>query len=267
MQFPIIGRFPDAEYHTPGAEILGQEVKHNEKVISIDKLLISHVFLSDLDEAMSHFDVRSKYSAQMGQTLAMTFDNHVMREMIIGGATATAITGDDTMAGDIITDADFDSATAADRWAAWETALFGAAQNFDEKFVPGPRFCIVTPETYYFLASYVSSNGFSGVNSDYAPGNGSYAEGQIIKIAGITLIPSPMLPVGDYSGEDYHAVDAQLVTGICFTPDAVGTVKLLDMSLQAEWDIRRQGTLMVARYAMGHGILQPQCVSIFKDTA
>jgi hypothetical protein len=56
-QFPVIGRMPDAEYHTPGAEILGQDILHGERDISIDRLLISHIFIDNLDEVMTHFDV------------------------------------------------------------------------------------------------------------------------------------------------------------------------------------------------------------------
>ena len=39
---------------------------------------------------------------------------------------------------------------------------------------------------------------------------------------------------------------------------ALGTVRLLDLALESEYDIRRQGTLMVAKYAVGHGVLAPQ---------
>jgi hypothetical protein len=41
--------------------------------------------------------------------------------------------------------------------------------------------------------------------------------------------------------------------------DAVGTVKLMDLAMEAEYQTRFQGTLMVARYAVGHGILRPEC--------
>jgi hypothetical protein len=39
---------------------------------------------------------------------------------------------------------------------------------------------------------------------------------------------------------------------------AVGTVKLMDLSAEAAYDIRRQGHLMVAKYAVGHGVLRPE---------
>jgi hypothetical protein len=46
------------------------------------------------------------------------------------------------------------------------------------------------------------------------------------------------------------------VLGQVFTKEAAGTVKLMDLSVESEYDIRRQGTLMVAKYAMGHGELR-----------
>ena len=47
--------------------------------------------------------------------------------------------------------------------------------------------------------------------------------------------------------------------GIVGHSAAVGTVKLLDLATESEYQIERQGTLFVAKYAMGHGILRPEC--------
>jgi hypothetical protein len=44
-----------------------------------------------------------------------------------------------------------------------------------------------------------------------------------------------------------------------FQKTAVGTVKLMDLAMESAYDIRRQGTLFVAKYAMGHGVLRPEC--------
>ena len=55
-QFPVIGT-TSASYHTAGNEITGTQVKHNEKVINIDDLLISNAFLANIDEAKNHYDV------------------------------------------------------------------------------------------------------------------------------------------------------------------------------------------------------------------
>lgn len=263
-QFPVIGNMPDAEYHTPGEEILGQEIKQGERIITIDKLLISHVFLADIDEAMSHFEVRGKYSRMMGQKLAQTFDNHVMREMIACGTAAdVAGLGTDGQ-GDEITDANLASGVAATKLQAWVDFLYAAAENLDNRFVPGTRYCMLKPADYYTFVKEVMSNGFSAINRDYG-GNGSFADGTVINVAGIKLIPTPMLPTADYTSDAFHKVDCSGVKSVVFTEDAVGTVKLMDLSLQSEWDIRRQGTLLVGRYAMGHGILQPECVVVGKS--
>lgn len=261
-QFPVLGTVPDAEYHTPGTEILGQQVLQSERVITLDSLLISHVFISNIDEKMAHFETRSKYSKMMGQKLAKTFDNHVMRNVVDAAGAVATVTG--TNGGLVVTDANLASATAATKFTAWETALYAARENFENKFVTGKAYCILKPADYFFLAKYVAANGFSGVHKDYSNSNGSWAEGNIIKIAGIELVPSPMLPTADYSGDEFHTINCENTKAIVFTEDAVGTVKLMDISMQSEWDIRRQGTLMVASYAMGHGILQPECAVAFK---
>ena len=56
---------------------------------------------------------------------------------------------------------------------------------------------------------------------------------------------------------------------LCFTKEAVGTVALKDLNMQmtgAEYKAMTQSTMMVASYAVGHGILRPDCcVSIKHD--
>lgn len=257
--FPLMGKMPAAEYHTPGSEIAGQTANHAERIINIDKLLISHVFLADIDEAMNHYEVRSKYSAEMGYVLANTFDQHVYREMLLAARTPanSALTGED--GGYVIEDANLASATAATKFAAWKTALFDLAATFDTKAIPpDQRYLAVKPADFYFLLSQSEANGWSLVHRDYG-GTGSIVSGTLDTVAGIKIISTPNLPFADFSGEEFHAVNASTTVGVAWYPDAVGTVKLMDLSMQAEWDIRRQGTLMVGRYAMGHGVLRPEC--------
>jgi len=47
---------------------------------------------------------------------------------------------------------------------------------------------------------------------------------------------------------------------LILTPQAIGCVQLMDVASEAEYDIRRQGTLMVSKMAVGHGILRPECM-------
>ena len=76
-QFPVVGTNTTA-YHTVGNEITGSAIKHNEKVITIDDLLISNVFIASIDEAKNHYDVRSTYSSECGMALANKIDQNLL---------------------------------------------------------------------------------------------------------------------------------------------------------------------------------------------
>ena len=55
--------FVNANYHTAGNEITGQAIKHNEKVINLDDMLLADVFVAEVEELKNHYDVRAEYSA------------------------------------------------------------------------------------------------------------------------------------------------------------------------------------------------------------
>lgn len=253
-QFPVMGR-TSAAYHTPGNEITGDAINHAEKVITINDLLLASSFIANLDEAKSHYDVRSVYSREMGIALANQMDKHILQTGIQAAqATTATITGETDMVGKILTDADGD--TNADSLIE---SVFDAAQNLDEKNVPEEgRYVIVKPEQYYLLA-----NSSKAINVDFGnTGNGSTASGRIMRVAGMDVIKSNNLPTtnittGVEAGTSTrHAVDARNTVALVMHSSAVGSVKLMDLATESDYDIRRQGTLMVAKYAVGHGILR-----------
>lgn len=263
-QFPVIGHAPDAEYHTPGSEILGQQVYMAERVITIDRKLIHHIFMDELDEAMTHFDVRSRYAKLQGTKMAQTFDNHVARNIILAAQASASVTGGD--GGLVLTDADYASATAATKLAALIDGIEAVTVNFMEKNIPKPWYLALSPANFMFLIRNVESSGWSPLHRDYG-GSGSVASGDLETIFGVNIFPMNTLPVTDYSAAAFHAVNATNTVGIAFSEEAVGTLKLLSLSTEAEWDIRRQGWLMVAKYAYGHGILRPECAVHMRTAA
>jgi len=120
----------------------------------------------------------------------------------------------------------------------------------------------------------IASAFVSAVNSDIG-GQGSLASGSIPQIAGISIYKSNNIPSTDLSavstGDGSSANDVFKTGGVGYNGDfrnslgiishsaAVGTVKLLDLATESEYQIERQGTLFVAKYAMGHGVLRPEC--------
>ena len=268
--FPVMGRV-GASYHTAGAEITGSDVNHNEKVITINDLLISSVFLSNIEEAKNHWDVRSAYSQEIGRALAFTKDKHIL-QTIGQAAQASANVGDTSYAsGTVLTNTGIASATASTAANAMIDSLFDAAKQLDANYVPSEgRKCFMRLEEYYKLA-----NATNAVNVDFS-GKGSIADGKVLKIAGIELVPVAHFVSSNVNsgvdqgsatagGSNPQAVDLSNYVALVSHPSAVGTVKLMDLGVEKEYDIRRQGTLMVAKYAMGHGVLRPEAAVGIKE--
>ncbi len=249
-QFPATWK-ASATYHTPGNELTGQVIKHNERIINIDGLLTSSVFLASLDEAMNHYDVRSEYSFQLGQALAIEADKNLIQLVALAARAAATISG--AYGGSQLTNAGYDA--TPDTLAQ---GIFDASQVLDEKDVPqSDRYCILKPKHYNML---VQSS--KAIHRDFG-GSGSYAEGKVFMIDSVRIVksnhvPSTNLPQVAGTNNTYHG-DFTNTVGVVFHRGAVGTVKLMNLAVEHAYEIRRQGTLFVAKYAMGHGILRPEC--------
>lgn len=267
--FPVMGR-TTAAYHTPGAEINGTDVNHNEVVITINDLLVSSAFLSNIEEAKNHWDVRSAYSTEIGRALAFQKDKHVLQTIGQAAQGSANVSGGD--AGTVLTNTSIASATASTAANAMIDSLFDAASALDSHYVPKEgRVAFIRLEEYYKLA-----NGTNAVNVDFTQGNGGIDSGKVLSIAGIKLIPTPHFVSSNVNsgtdqgsatqgGSNPQAVDLSNYVCLVSHPSAVGTVKLMDLAVESEYQIQRQGTLMVAKYAMGHGALRKESAVGIKE--
>ena len=94
LQFIYTGR-TKAEYHTPGNSILGNSdgaPPVAEKTITCDDLLISSAFVYELDETLSHYDLRGEISKKIGYALAEKYDLLVLRAIARGARAASPMT-------------------------------------------------------------------------------------------------------------------------------------------------------------------------------
>lgn len=254
--FPIMGR-ASAFYHTPGNEILGGSIKHNQKSIIIDDLLISPVFIAEIDEAKQHYEIRSHYSSETGRVLAQTWDRHVLQVGVLAARTTVANIPGESPAGSVITE------TAAGQWDNPEdlaNAFYAAAQVFDEKNVPeNERVAYLKPAAYYRLIQSPRA-----IHRDFG-GEGSYAKGKVFEIAGIEIVKTNQLPTANVTAATVAAGtgnrylgDFRKTEGLFMHKSAVGTVQLMDLSTRMDYDPRRLGHQIVAKYAVGHGVLRPE---------
>lgn len=230
--------------------IVGQAINSNERVITIDDLAISPVSIASIDEAMTHFDFRSEYSFQAGASLAKMVDKNLFQLLILAARASATVTGGN--GGTQLTAAN--AKTDADTLIA---AAFDAAQAFDEKDVPeGNRYLGVKPDQYYQLVNSSSK----ALHRDYTSGaNGGVDSGLILRVAGLEIVKTNNLPTTNVStGPAAYQVDATNTAAVAWHNSAVGTVKLIDLAVESGYLIQNQATLVVAKQALGHGILRPE---------
>jgi hypothetical protein len=254
-------------YHTPGTEITGQTIPHSETVITIDDLLIADVFIANIDEAMNHYEVRGEYSKQLGEALGRTYDKQSFRAAITAARASNKISG---LPGGTQISLTAGYAAATDLAKAQELAsvLFTAHKKFIENEVPMDGvFCALRPAEYFLLVQNKDL-----LNKDWG-GLGSYAMADLPMVAGIPLVVSNHVPSQDDAantssgvttdgGDVIHskyAADFSKTKAVIMTPEAIGTVNLLDLAVESAYDIRRQGTLIVAKKLCGTGTLRPEC--------
>lgn len=268
--FPATGT-TSAAYHTPGNELSFNTIEHDQRIININSLLISPVFIDVLDEAMNHYDVRSEYAKQIGQALAEKLDKDVLRNMVLAARSSSTLTADlATNRGTIITGDQADEIINTD-YTKFITALYYAAQTLDEKNVPDQgRQAFVSPLTWYSI--FRTGSGTAGVQEMIdrdLGGTGSIANVQMPKIAGMDIVKTNNLPSTDESSASNHDSnldqDYSKTVSVVNTPDAVGTVKLIDLKMESEYDINRQGHIILGKIACGHGVLRPECAVEIND--
>lgn len=295
-QFPFTGR-TTARRFKPGSDILVDDaqpigagdgvaatapallgqIKASEKVINIDDLLIATCFIDELDQAKSHYDYRGPFSRELGRALALEFDTNVLKTALRSAAANTAATDPFQTSQHITGAANAATITTAELLEA----IYEAAQKFDERYVPEDgRYVFVRPQEYYALVKDTSgSKATALLHRDYAGGdsNGSFTEGFVLKAAGMTVVKTPHLPGTDTRydtdgtaggstnknpGENNaYQDDFSDVVALAMHPEAVGTVKLKDLTMESEYQIRHQGDLMVSKMACGTGELRPECVA------
>ena len=237
-------RFPktwkaSAEYHLPGTELLGNDLSTSEQVITVDDILVSHYAIADLDRILSHFDMRSVISKEMGRALAKVFDQNVFRQLILAANTAAA---SPFPGGTVTTDTGLAASggvfSGIDYIEAIRTANIGLFNNDVPDFGHG---------------------GAGGID----------ARAETMNIDGVTIVKSRNIPTTDESSTatvfSKYRADYSNTAVVMWCPQAVATVKMLDISMETERDVRRLEDFMVSKMFVGHGVLRPEMSVVLKS--
>ncbi len=274
--FAVMGR-TRARYLAPGNSLDDQRKKfeHTEKVISIDGLLTADCLITDIDDAMNHYDVRVEYSRQLGEALAQSADCAIINELANMAAKDATVkenipdngTGVDKVKG---TGKAFEFATGLDLSQSADygnkiiEGLLAARASFTKNYVPmGDRYCLLTPEGYSALIKALMPDS-ANYQALFDPNSG-----KLQTICGFEVIEVPHLLNDGVDGK--HALNEKVSTaglqGIVFHRSAVGTVKLKDLAMERARRAEYQADQIIAKYAMGHGGLRPEAVGVFVKEA
>lgn len=273
--FPVMGR-TKAYYLAVGENLddKRKDIKHSEKVIVIDGLLVSDVLIADLWEAMNHYDVRAEYTAQMGEALALSTDGaHFAECAIMCNLEDTKNENIEGLGKPTVIELDV-ATTGDDDAAVGNSIILGLTKMraaFTNNYVPPTdRYAFVKPETYsaiLYALSPVASNWPALIDLE---------TGNIRNVVGFEVIEVPHLTLGG-SGDDHdgtnqkHAFPATgkvtdaNVMGLVWHKSAIGHLKLRDMAIERGRRINYQGDQIVAKMAVGHGGLRPEaCGALVK---
>jgi hypothetical protein len=298
LQFIFTGR-TKSEFHTPGNSILGDTngaPPVSEKTITVDDLLISSAFVYELDEVLSHYDLRSEISRKIGYALAEKYDRLAFRAVARGARKPSPISatnyvepgGTQIRVGATTNDSDAFNASNL------QAAFYDAAAALDEKGVSSDgRVAVLNPRQYYELIQFVGTSGL--VNRD-VQGTALQSGQGIIEIAGIKIYKSMNIPflgnygtayggttgvtdpgnTGSFVGETMEdAGDATTginndygtaaevgakSCGLIFQKEAAGMVEAIGPQVQVtsgDVSVVYQGDVMLGRLACGADYLNP----------
>lgn len=265
--FPVMGR-GKAHYLPAGSNLddLREAIPHNEVVINIDGLLTSDVLITDILEAMNHYDVRGEYAKQLGEALAIAADGATVAEIAkLVKANTENITG---LGKGIVVEKTI-TGGAGINYETGKAVIDGLLEmkaKWTTQYVPEEeRFAYITPEVE---SAIITSK--DAINRDYGA-VASIVDGNIDKLCGFKIIAVPHLKAGgaDKTGmlgtsPEGHEfpTDYAGALAVCAHRTAVATVKLKDLQLEHARRPELQADMIIAKNAVGHGGLRPEASGI-----
>ena len=265
--FPVIGR-GKAHYLPAGSNLddLREAIPHNEVVINIDGLLTSDVLITDIFEAMNHYDVRGEYAKQLGEALAIAADGAIVAEIAkLVKANTENITG---LGKGVVVEKTLTSG-AGINYETGKAVIDGLLEmkaKWTTQYVPEEeRYAYITPEVE---SAIITSK--DAINRDYGA-VASIVDGNIDKLCGFKIIAVPHLKAGgaDKTGmlgtsPEGHVfpTDYTGALAVCAHRTAVATVKLKDLQLEHARRPELQADMIIAKNAVGHGGLRPEASGI-----
>jgi hypothetical protein len=256
-KFHVTGR-TSAQWFIPGiSPDLGGDnsLPQNVTTINVDRLLLSDIYVAEMDELQADLDVRQLRSKEQGRAIAKKLDIILAVLHVLASRATAKVTG--MPVGGSIT-----GATIHTDSSVLLAAIGTGMARFETNDVPVDQedvTCFLNPAMYYLavqnpLVYKVNETG----------GAGNIKTGQIFSYLGCMFKKTNNLPttliaagaeVGDLSVTGY-AGDFTKTKAVMSTKASVGAVQLMNLQFESQWKIEKQAHLFVAKMAAGQDILR-----------
>ena len=239
--------------------------------ITVDDILRAHTAIYDLDDLLSHFDVRSQFSTELGRALARVYDRNVFRQIALAARAAAA--GPSFPTGVRIVRSTLAPTSGVFDGAAWIQAIRDARAAMFQNDVPDTEtLFMAVPRGLFDAIKYARDSNGRYIVQDREINLGENAggvtgRGQRLMIENVVIMPTRNLPntneTSDTSVFAKYRANYSTTQALMWHPMAVATVKLRDITLETERTVRRLENFMVAHMLVGHGTLRQECAVEF----
>jgi len=266
--FPATGE-ATARLHLRGERAIDNlsDMEFGERLVKLDRPIVSEQFVDEWEEMVNHFDVRGPITEQMGQAVAQLAEQHAMRALFRGSEVATDVAGQALGNQQIVANV---ATSAADALGAIEAQIL----DWNQKNVPmGGRFCVVTPEVWNLL---VDLTDFQSVDLGNG-GNGSIRTNMVGMIKGVEIIMTTVMPQTDFTtapglsdgtngyANDYRG-DMEFCEMLFGTKRAIGGVTLKGLQIYAKKEELDGGSYFKSSKTCGFSVLrESDCGSVITE--
>ena len=274
--FPVVGR-AEAKYHLRGDNMLDpangylNEVEMSEKVIYLDRPLVSARTTDDWDDLVNHWEAASRLATEQGNALGRKRDQQLLQLLHLASVTDPALTNQPS---------DTDVSQGGTISAAWSFASKAAAEvsiqsigtaaaRLASRNVPmNEIYCAMNPTDYYATLTAPDSP-FIAYETNKTGPNGNISDGEtaINRVAGFKIFVSNHMPttakgedLGTFNtyGDGASAADFTDIGALCFHKSCIGSLRRQGLTVARQRKEEIIGDLITAYFIEGHGVLRPE---------
>ena len=256
-----------------------------------ERPVAAHFELDNIEQLVSQFEYRSEMARQCGQALARTRDTQLGHLLVKAATTAARQLDesgiDNSYAGQVVDPSDYSGLSSGDseeKALAFLQAIEGELVRRQEIDVDTDDLhLIVNPADFHAIRRLGVADSKSDIEAGQMPlfgnqfmgtsGNPDMLQGLTIRDSltymGCKIIATNNLPSQErvamdtatgsqVDSDDNYVVDARNTAGLLFSPDAVASVKKMDLAMDTFRDVRRNTEFVVAQMFCGAGVLRPE---------